>query len=188
MRASRCSFAAANLENQTVETLVALQEASDAQHIALAQPVFSFRSEETLAFIQSWKYAGNEVTELRAEIGNTVTSCYEMLDGLNARAAVINDSLIRIHTIDYVAERRKEYDTAVQKTYNTLNDIESMIFLGNDIIESMRIVGTANLVGPRIEELNQMHQEVINRFSNLNSIVDEGKRLLNIELGKEVII
>lgn len=186
--ASRFSFAADNLEAQKEETLVALQDASEAQQVAVMQASFNFRSPETLAFIQKWEFAGNQVAQLRVEISNTVASCYEMLDGLRARAGAINDEVIRTETIDYVDRRRLEFDEVVQQTSLAVDKMEAAMLLGDDIIESLRIVGTANLVSEKIDELRLKQQEAIESFAEVEMIIQEGKKFLNIEFGDEIFI
>lgn len=186
--ASRFSFAADNLEAQKEETLVALQDASEAQQVAVMQTSFNFRSPETLAFIQKWEFAGSQVAQLRVEISNTVTSCYNMLDGLRARAEAINDDVIRTETIDYVDRRRLEFDEVVQQTSLAVDKMEGAMLLGDDIIESLRIVGTANLVSEKIDELRLKQQEAIESFAEVEMIIQEGKKFLNIEFGDEIFI
>ena len=184
--ASRFSIAAEQLEQQKAVTLVALQDASQAQVVAVAQPEFNFRSAETLDFVQKWEVAGSEVSRLRAEIVNTITSCYEMLDGLLIRAQAINDEEIRTKTVEYVESRRIEFDLAVQETEQAVINMENAMRLGDDIIESLKIVGTANLVSRKIEELQDKQQEAIDSFPNVDTIIREGKRFLNIEFGQEI--
>ena len=184
--ASRFSFAADKLEQQKATTLIALQDASLAQEVAIAQPQFNFRSQETLDFVQKWERAGGEVSQLRIEIASTVTSCYEMLDGLLFRAQGINDEEIRVKTVEYVENRRLEFDEAVAETEQAVINMENAMRLGDDIIESLRIVGTANLVSQKIEELQEKQQEAIDSFPNVDTIIREGKKFLNIEFGQEI--
>ena len=184
--ASRFSMAAEKLELQKTETLIALQEASTAQVVAVAQPEFNFQSAQTLEFVQKWQRAGGAVSQLRIEIGNTVTSCYEMLDGLLVRAQAINDDEIRTKTVEYVENRRLEFDRAVQQTEAAVLNMENAMRLGDDIIESLRIVGTANLVSQKIEELQAKQKEAIDSFPNVDNIIQEGKKFLNIEFGQEI--
>lgn len=186
--ASRFSFAADNLEAQKEETLVALQDASEAQQVAVLQTSFNFRSPETLDFIQKWEFAGNQVAQLRVEISNTVASCYEMLDGLRGRAEAINDEVIRTETIDYVDRRRLEFEEVVQQTSLAVDKMEAAMLLGDDIIESLRIVGTANLVSEKIDELRLKQQEAIESFAEVEMIIQEGKKFLNLEFGGEIFI
>ena len=185
--ASKFSFAAEKLQAQKSETLSALQTASTARAEAIAQEDFSFKSQETLQFVASWEEADVEVAELRLEITNTVQRCYELLDDLHARAEAINDEEIRGKTIEYVAERRREFEAAVQKTEQSIANMESMMSLGQDIIESLRIVGTANLVRGKIQELEIKQREALANFPDVEHIIEEGKRFLNLELGQDVI-
>ncbi len=188
MLASRFTVAADKLENQRNRTLEALQIASEAQEVAVMQEEFNFRSDETLGFILSWDTAGNEVAQLRRDVQNMVTSCYEMLDGLRGRAERINDADIRSRTVTYVDQRRQEFEFAVQQTEDAIRRMESAMLLGNDIIESLRIVGTANLVRQKIGELESKHADAIAALSNLDSIIQEGRRLLSIELGEQNLL
>lgn len=188
MLASRFTVAAEKLEQQRTRTLEALQVASEAQVVAVEVEEFDFRSDETLAFVLSWETAGSEVSQLRRDVQITVTSCYEMLDGLRLRAERINDPDIRDRTVTYVDQRRQEFEVAVQQTEFAIASMEDAMQLGNDIIESLRIVGTANLVRQKIGELQDRHAQAIAAFPNVDSIIQEGMRLLNIEFGEDNFI
>ncbi len=188
MLASRFTVAAEKLETQRTRTLEALQVASEAQVIAVTQEEFDFKSEETLAFVLRWETAGAEVSQLRRDVQVTVSSCYEMLDGLRLRAEAINDQEIRTRTVNYVDQRMAEFETAVGQTESAITTMENAMRLGNDIIESLRIVGTANLVRQKIGELETKQQEAISSFPDVDSIIQEGRKFLNIEFGEELFI
>lgn len=188
MLASRFTVAAEKLETQRTRTLEALQAASEAQVVAVTQEEFDFRSDETLRFVLAWETAGTEVSQLRRDVQLTVTSCYELLDGLRARAERINDEDIRNETVRYVDQRREEFNVAVVQTENAIASMENAMVLGNDIIESLRIVGTANLVQQKIGELEDKQKEAIALFPNVDTIIQEGRRFLNIEFGEEIFI
>ncbi len=188
MLASRFTVAAEKLEDQRSKTLYALQAASEAQVIAVTQEQFDFKSDETLAFVLQWETAGAEVSQLRRDVQNTVTSCYEMLGGLRIRAEAINDAEIRTRTVEYVDLRRQEFDLAVNQTEAAINSMENAMVLGTDIIESLRIVGTANLVRQKIGELESKQAEAISRFPDVDSIIQEGRKFLNIEFGEEIFL
>ncbi len=188
MLASRFTVAADKLEKQRTRTMEALQVASEAQTVAIMQEDFDFRSDETLAFVLSWETAGSEVSQLRRDVQITVGSTYEMLDGLRSRAQRINDPDIRDRTVTYVEQRRQEFDVAVLQTENAILSMEAAMQLGDDIIESLRIVGTANLVRQKIGELQDRQAEAIAAFPNVDSIIQEGRRLLNIEFGEQNLL
>lgn len=188
MLASRFTVAAEKLETQRARTLEALQAASEAQVIAVTQEEFDFKSEETLAFVLRWETAGAEVSQLRRDVQVTVSSCYEMLDGLRLRAEAINDQEIRTRTVNYVDQRMAEFESAVGQTESAITTMENAMRLGNDIIESLRIVGTANLVRQKIGELEIKQKEAISRFPDVDSIIQEGRKFLNIEFGEELFI
>ena len=188
MLASRFTVSAEKLETQRSRTLEALQAASEAQVVAVAQEEFDFKSQETLAFVLQWEAAGAEVNQLRRDVESTVTSCYEMLAGLRTRAENINDPEIRTRTVEYVDQRQLEFEDAVIQTEEAINSMENAMVLGNDIIESLRIVGTANLVRQKIGELELKQQEAISRFPDVDSIIQEGRKFLNIEFGEEIFI
>ena len=188
MLATRFTVAAEKLETQRARTLEALQAASEAQVIAVTQEEFDFKSEETLAFVLRWETAGSEVSQLRRDVQVTVSSCYEMLDGLRLRAEAINDQEIRTRTVNYVDQRMAEFESAVGQTESAITTMENAMRLGNDIIESLRIVGTANLVRQKIGELETKQKEAISRFPDVDSIIQEGRKFLNIEFGEELFI
>lgn len=188
MLASRFTVAAEQLEKQRYKTLDALQVASEAQVVAVTQEEFDFKSPETLAFVLEWENAGVEVSQLRRDVENTVISCREMLGGLRIRAESINDPEIRTRTVNYVDERAQEFEIAVSQTEDAIISMENAMVLGNDIIESLRIVGTANLVRQKIGELESRQQEAISRFPDVDSIIEEGRKFLNIEFGEEIFI
>ena len=188
MLASRFNVAADKLESQRSKTLVALQAASETQVVAVMQEEFDFRSPETLAFVLQWEIASAEVFQLRRDVENIVTSSFELLGGLMTRAESINDEEIRQQTMNYVDERRREFEFAVGQTEEAIQSMENAMMLGNDIIESLRIVGTANLVKRKIGELEILQKEAILRFSDVDSIIKEGRKFLNIEFGQEIFI
>ena len=188
MLASRFTVSAEKLETQRTRTLEALQAASEAQVVAVAQEEFDFKSDETLAFVLQWEAASVEVNQLRRDVQTTVTSCYEMLAGLRTRAEAINDPEIRTRTVEYVDQRQVEFEDAVLQTESAINSMENAMILGNDIIESLRIVGTANLVRQKIGELESKQKEAISRFPDVDSIIQEGRKFLNIEFGEEIFI
>ena len=188
MLASRFTVTAEKLEDQRYRTMEALQAASEAQVIAVSQVEFDFRSPETLAFILNWEAAGVEVTQLKIDIDNMVTSCFEMLGGLRTRAERINDPDIRMRTVEYVDERLQEFQSAVNQTDIAIGRIENAMQLGNDIIESLRIVGTANLIQQKIGELESKKEEAMASFPDVDSIIAEGYKFLNIEFGEEIFL
>ena len=188
MLASRFNVAADKLESQRSKTLVALQAASETQVVAVMQEEFDFRSPETLYFVLQWEIASAEVFQLRRDVENLVTSSFELLGGLMTRAESINDEEIRQQTMNYVDERRREFEFAVGQTEEAIQSMENAMMLGNDIIESLRIVGTASLVKRKIGELEILQKEAILRFSDVDSIIKEGRKFLNIEFGQEIFI
>ena len=188
MLASRFTVAADKLESQRTQTLEALQAASETQVVAVMQEDFDFRSPETLAFVLQWEVASAEVFQLRRDVQNTVTSSYELLDGLMMRAEAINDPEIRTQKMSYVDQRRQEFELAVRQTEDAILNMERAMMLGNDIIESLRIVGTANLVKSKIGELETLQKEAIARFSDIDTIIKEGRKFLNIEFGQEIFV
>ncbi len=135
-----------------------------------------------------WEVASAEVSQLRRDVQNIITSSFELLGGLMTRAESINDQEIRTQTMNYVDQRRQEFEIAVRQTEDAIVSMESAMLLGNDIIESLRIVGTANLVKRKIGELETRQKEAMLRFSDVDSIIEEGRKFLNIEFGQDIFL
>ena len=184
----KVTLAAVQLQEQKEDTRDAVQEAAEAQQVALNQEQFKFRSDQTAAFIEKWKQAEFEVNQLDLRLGAAVEEYYAFFDFQLTQANNISDPSIRDATLAYVQSNYDKFSGQIGITQSGIQKLTEDIALGNDIIQSLQIVGEVNLVMERISEMRPLGPEALAQIELIDDLVQEGKQLLNLELNENLFV
>ncbi len=180
--ATRFSQAIQGVEAQQGQVLQVMGEATASQQNILLNAQMQFNEQETLAFIEKWEQANVAVVQLRASLDDLNLNYYPMLDQLRLRAQAINDPFIRDQTLGYLEDTQRAYDVQAQEAQRCLDNLDASIRLGNDIVEALKIIGSANFIRGKLEELGRVCQESMDGLQQVNRLVDQGRDLLGLEI------
>lgn len=180
--AARFSQAIRGVETQQSQVLQVMGEATASQQNILLNAQMQFNEQETVVFIEKWEQANIAVVQLRASLDDLNMNYYPMLEQLRLRAMAINDSFIRDQTLGYLEDTQRAYDIQAQEAQRCLDDLDASIRLGNDIVEALKIIGSANFIRGKLEELGRVCQESMDGLQQVNRLVDQGRDLLGLEI------
>lgn len=180
--AARFGQAIQAVENQQQQVVQVMGEATAAQQNILFNAQQHFNEQETVAFIERWEQANVAVNQLRASLDDLNLNYYPMLEQLRLRAQAINDPFIRDQTLGYLEDTQRAYDTQAQEAQRCIDDLDASIRLGNDIVEALKIIGSANFIRIKLEELDKVCRESMQGLQEVNRLVDQGRGLLGLEI------
>ncbi len=180
--AARFNQAIQGLETQQRETVSVIQQATEAQDAIVLQTEYRFEQQETIDFIQKWEQANLQVNRLRQSLAELNQSYRPMLQQLRLRAEAINDPYIRQETIAYLADTEQAYEVQAQEAARCIEELEATIRLGNDIVEALRIIGSARFIRIKMEELKRVCEDSMEGLEQVNRLVNQGRDLLDVEL------
>ncbi|MEZ4703400.1 MAG: hypothetical protein R2834_23925 [Rhodothermales bacterium] len=180
--AARFNRAIQGVETQQTQVQRVMQEATESQQNILFSAQVQFNEKETVAFIEKWEQANVAVNQLRASLDDLNQNYYPMLEQLRFRAQAINDPYIRDQTLSYLDDTQRAYDVQAQEAQRCIDDLDASIRLGNDIVEALKIIGSANFIRIKLEELGKVCKESMEGLKQVNRLVDQGRDLLGLEI------
>jgi hypothetical protein len=180
--AARFNEAIEGAQAQQGQVQQVIGEAVELQNAILSQGEFRFEEKTTVAFIEKWAEANLAVERLRASLADMNQNYLPMLEQLRTRAQAISDPYIRGQTLGYLDDTQQAYDRQAQEAQKCLQDLDASILLGNDIVEALKIIGSANFIRVKLEELGQVCRQSVAGLQQVNRLVNQGRDLLGLEI------
>jgi hypothetical protein len=170
-----------NFADQKGVAQKAYKDAMDAKNTAVTVGL-KFKDEKTQIFVDKWKDAADDVSELRERLNDIDTKAELFFVHIDDELDKINDRSLRNKMDEAVETKAKSFAKSLKKADQAIAVLENSISKGDDIITAIKISGALGSVSDQVAELDDLAKSADMKFSEIDALVAEGMNVLTIEL------
>jgi Sec-independent protein translocase protein TatA len=144
---------------------------------------YIFKNESTKEFIRKWETAQNEVVTLKEkfevykeETENFVDKLDESLDQIK------NDEALKSRMREFSKKKAKLMAKNIIKIEQNIEKLDNSITKGNNLIVALKTVSSFNVLSDDAKEFDTILNDSSDVFVSIDSLVDEGIKVLDDEL------
>ena len=144
----------------------------------------NFKAPETKQFILDARERIKNVYNLEMEFRDLVKDTDFYFAYAYRKANLTSDDDLRKRYIQFIDKRKQEIVNLYKQINGTLLELQSLATKLNDILNGLEIAGAMSIVAQKEEEIQTLHRKMMEEISKLDSMIQKGFRLLDIELGE----
>lgn len=158
------------------------QEAIEAKEEA-KKIKYVFKNESTKEFIQKWEKAENEVITLKEKFEIYKEETENFIDKLDENLDQIkNDEALKSRMKEFSKKKALLMAKNIIKIEKNIDKLEQSITKGNNLIVALKTVSSFNLLSEDAKEFDSILSDSSEIFISIDSLVDEGIKVLDDEL------
>jgi len=158
------------------------QEAIEAKEEA-KKIKYVFKNESTKKFIRKWETAENEVVTLKEKFEVYKDQTENFIDKLDENLDQIkNDDILKTRMKEYSKEKALKMAKNIIKIEQNIDKLDESITKGNNLIVALKTVSSFNILSEDVKEFDLLLSDSSDIFISIDSLVDEGIKVLDEEL------
>ncbi len=158
------------------------QEAIEAKEEA-KKIKYVFKNESTKEFIRKWETAENEVVTLKEKFEVYKDQTENFIDKLDENLDQIkNDDTLKTRMKEYSKEKALKMAKNIIKIEQNIDKLDESITKGNNLIVALKTVSSFNVLSEDVKEFDLLLSDSSDIFISIDSLVDEGIKVLDEEL------
>jgi PAS domain-containing protein len=173
--------AAEKLGEQKSATVEALSEAQQARNEALHRVNFTFASPETERFIDRWKQAEQEVRELRDDFNQLLEKSDFFFAYAEKKMRTIGDTALKSRADILISRKKESFIASANEANAAILELEVTVEKGKDLISALEIAGVLGSVSADAGNLDMLQSRAVHKMSEVQSLVNQGKGLVEVE-------
>lgn len=143
-----------------------------------------FKAPETKQFILDARERIKNVYSLDIEFRDLVKDTDFYFAYAYRKASLTKNDELRKRYIQFIDRKKQEVVNLYKQINETLLKLQDLATKLNDILNGLEIAGAMSIVTQKEEEMQALHRKMMEEISKLDSMIQEGFRLLDIELGE----
>eukprot|EP01156_Anaeramoeba_ignava_P003023 Anaeramoba_ignava/a220463_4.p1 GENE.a220463_4~~a220463_4.p1 ORF type:complete len:226 (+),score=22.08 a220463_4:86-763(+) len=156
----------------------AIQAQSEAKKVN-----YVFKNEKTKEFVRKWKEAEREVNTLKEKFEVYKDETENFVDHLDENLDKIkNDDALKKRMKEYSKEKALKMAGNIVKIEKNIAKLDLSIQKGNNLIVALETVSSFNELARDVKEFDSLLNDSSDIFVEIDSLVDEGVKVLDEEL------
>jgi len=144
---------------------------------------YVFKNESTKEFIRKWEKAEHEVVTLKEKFEVYKDETENFIDKLDENLDQIkNDEVLKDRIKEFSKKKAKLMAKNIIKIELNIEKLDSSIIKGNNLIVALKTVSSFNVLSQDVKEFDSILDDSSDIFISIDSLVDEGIKVLNDEL------